>query len=255
MGWASPRPGPPGNSCTRALALATLPPGPGVAAAASAWRVSCRLCQHRFLGGTACVRQTAAWKHTATVAPLHAQALLGWGKCNLLLPPPHLDVGRALRVTERGVGALEAILNLRVGDGAVADGDGNGGGAALAADNGPDKAAKGSRLSKHETGSALYLEAALQLAAARLRYAQEVDPKAWVVQGPATIQLMTSLLPDLEEVFGIDSAEVAMALQAVRQSYTEVGEAYFQGLGCKQSDLKAVRCACRATRAAAGNAD
>lgn len=35
---------------------------------------------------------------------------------------------------------------------------------------------------------------------------------------------------------------MALALQAVRQSYTEVGEAFFQGLGVEQSDKKAVQC-------------
>ena len=35
---------------------------------------------------------------------------------------------------------------------------------------------------------------------------------------------------------------MALALQAVRQSYTEVGEAFFQGLGVEQSDEKAVQC-------------
>jgi hypothetical protein len=168
--------------------------------------------------------QTSAYKHHATVAPLHAQVLLATGKERLMLPPPHTDVAGALNVAEAGFGALRALLD--------------------AANTPAANEGRASQPSAAATRAARVhmLRGALQLAATRLRYAAEVAPQMWVTQGSDVIKLLRELLPEFEDAFGTESDEMLLALQAVRQSYTEVGEAFFQGIGCEQSDEKAVQC-------------
>ncbi len=120
--------------------------------------------------------QPTAYKHHATVAPLHAQALLALGKARLVLPPPFLDVGGALQLAEHGFGALRALL-----DSASAPPEGRAAASALAA----TRAAR-----------VHMLRGALQLSATRMRYAAEVEPAAWPPQGRAVIELLRELLPD-----------------------------------------------------------
>lgn len=172
--------------------------------------------------------QSSAYKHHATVAPLHAQVLLATGKVRLMLPPPHNDVAGALQVTEAGFGALRTLIE---------------------AASIPPKEGRATQPAESalRAGRVHMLQGALQLAAARLRYAAEVAPQTWVAQGRQVIETLRGLLPEFEEAFGTESDEMILALQAVRQSYTEVGEAFFQGLGCEQSDEKAVQC-CKCSR-------
>lgn len=170
--------------------------------------------------------QTSAYKHHATVAPLHAQVLLATGQARLVLPPPHTDVAGALQFAEAGFGALHALLEAATNPPSATGG--------APASQPAEAATRAARVHM--------LRGALQLSATRLRYAAEVAPQMWVAQGRAVIELLRELLPDFEEAFGAESTEVLMALQAVRQSYTEVGEAFFHGVGCEQSDEKAVQC-------------
>ena len=168
--------------------------------------------------------QSSAYKHHATVAPLHAQVLLATGKERLMLPPPHTDIAGALHAAEAGFGALRALLD-------------------AAATPAPEKG-RATQPAEAATRAARVhmLRGALQLAATRLRYAAEVAPQTWVTQGSQVIKMLRELLPEFEDAFGAESDETLLALQAVRQSYTEVGEAFFQGVGCEQSDQKAVQC-------------